>query len=555
MRFAKILVIIMLAALISPLSAENLKIVQMEDPVYLFLDKGYAKGWINYIPYVKPYTTNRILEYLGIIGNKYKTDPEKFSDIDISELDSHIDRLSGNNYSLIKATDGEFRTELNIAPHTALNTKPDSISDTAFTLGADLSIDLHAGDSLYLGLSTDSYLEFESWEEAPYRKFYYPKKPDFNMYTVNLDSGGQSFNHDAAHAPGEPEISIRMNQLNQTTIDANIAMITFGRNSLSWGPSQFANLALSSTSSPYEYFSLDIPIGEKIYFTWMTGFLKQTNELWEDTGGKQITGHRFEYQVSDWFMFSFYETVVYSERFELAYINPFSLYYISEVNQGDLDNKMGGFDFLFRFDSSNIYLSLFVDDWDFGELFNPAYFHNEMGTTLGYRNYSIMQGLTLTAEYTYLNHWVYTHKTISDSSNNYTHYGTNLGHPLQPNSHMIYLDLRYDKDVQRTFGLSFWFTQNGYGDVYTHAHDGVDWDMDGLYEEGVQNYKFLDFGVDGSVRETNIDATIYSEYRIPFYGIKLYTSYSIEHTWNKNLTEGDNGWDHILTLSGKWQAY
>ena len=72
-----------------------------------------------------------------------------------------------------------------------------------------------------------------------------------------------------------------------------------------------------------------------------------------------VTGHRFEYQVTDWLMFSIYETVVYSERFELAYINPFSLYYISEVNQGDLDNKMGGFDLIFRFASSNLYLSTF----------------------------------------------------------------------------------------------------------------------------------------------------------------------------------------------------
>ena len=103
--------------------------------------------------------------------------------------------------------------------------------------------------------------------------------------------------------------------------------------------------------------------------------------------------------------------------------------------------------------------------------------------------------------------------------------------------------------------MSFWLTQHGYGDVYTHAND-VGWDMDGLYDEDVENYNFLDFGVDGAVRETNLDATLYTEYRIPYYGLIFYAAYSLEHTWNKDLVEGDDsGWDHFLTLSAKWQAY
>ena len=556
MKHLKLILILTLLAAVSPLPAESLKNIPSEDPVYLFLDKGYAKGWINYLPTAKPYTTKRIIEYLSIINSTYKTSPEKFTKIDIKELESHTKRLKGERYSLLKSKDGEFRGEVNISPHSEITTAPDKIKDTASIFGADISVDLYAGENLYMGFSTDSYLALETWEEPPYRKFDSPLKPDFNMFTINLETGGQSFNHDANHTEGVAELSIRMDQLNQTTIEAGLTTFTFGRNSLSWGPSQFANLALSDTSKPYEYLTFDIPIGEKMYFIWMTGFLKQTNELGEESGNKLITGHRFEYQATDWFMFSFYETVVYSERFELAYVNPFSLYYISEVTQGDLDNKMGGFDFMFRFASSNIYLSLFVDDWDFGQLFNPAYFHNEMGLTLGYRNYNITPGLTFTAEYTYLNHWVYTHKTINDENNNYTNYGSNLGHVLQPNSHMVYFDFRYNADIKKTYGLSFWFTQNGYGDVYTHAHDdGVGWDMGGLYDEGVLNYKFLDFGVDGAIRETNIDATLYTEYRIPFYGVKLYASYSLEYTNNKNLNKGDNSWDNILTLSGKWQAY
>ncbi len=551
-----IITIALSAAVITPLSADNLKNISLEDPVYLFLDKGYAKGYIDYIPSVKPYPVKRATEYLRMMENRWKTSPEIFSESDIRELLSHKERLEGEHFSLLKNETEQFRTELNIAPHASINTSPDSLNDTIIAPGAELEIDIQAGDSLYLGLTTDSYLSFESWDDAPYRKFEEPAKPDFNMYTVNLSTGGTSFNLDADRAVGEPELSIRMNQINQTTIDADIVLITFGRNSLSWGPSQFANLALSSTSVPYEYLTFDMPVGEKIYFTWMTGFLKQSDIEGDDDEKKLISGHRIEYQLTDWFQFSFYETVVYSERFELAYANPFSLYYISEVNRGDLDNKMGGFDFSFRFAQSNLYLSLFVDDWDFGQLFNPAYYHNEMGVTLGYRNYSIMDGLTVTTEYTYLNQWVYTHKEVNGHRNNYAHTGISLGHTLPPNAQMLSFDFRYDTDLNKTYGILFRFIQDAYGDINTHAHDdGVTWGMGGLYEEDVENYKFLDYGVDGAVRETTLDSTLYTEYRIPYYGIKLSAELTIEYIHNKNKIEGDHEWNSILTLSGKWQAY
>ncbi len=539
-----------------PSAAQNLRNIPYTDPVYLFLDKGYAKGWIGYLPLSRPYSEKRVIEYLSIIESSYKTSPEKFSDPEITELYSHKNRIEGERYSFIRSEEGKFSGEINMSPHISASTAAGRISDTDAVTGSELSIDLYAGDKLYMGLSADSYAEIETWDKEPYRKFNSPLKPDFNMYTFNLDNGDQGFNHEAIHSEGDTEISLRMNQLNQTTIDAGLIMLSFGRNSLSWGPSRFANLSLSSTSKPYEYLTFDIPVGENMYFTWMTGFLRQTNELQEEGGSKIISGHRFEYQMTDWFMFSFYETVVYTDRFELAYVNPFSLYHISEVTQGDLDNKMGGFDFLFRFASSNLYLSLFVDDWDLGQILNPSFFHNEMGVTLGYRSYALLSGLTLTLEYTYLDHWVYSHKTVNGDNNNYTNYGSNLGHLLQPNSQMICLDLRFDADIRKTFGLSFWFTQHGYGDVYTHASDeGVGWDMDGLYDEGVKNYSFLDIGVDGAVLETNVDATLYTEYRIPFYGISLYASYSIEYTGNENLVKGENSWDHILTVSGKWKAY
>ena len=104
--------------------------------------------------------------------------------------------------------------------------------------------------------------------------------------------------------------------------------------------------------------------------------------------------------------------------------------------------------------------------------------------------------------------------------------------------------------------MEFRFIQDAYGDIYTHASDaGVGWEMGGLYSEDVKNYSFLDFGVDGAVRETTFDSTLYTEYRIPFYGVKLSAALTVEYVHNRDKVEGDHEWNSILTLSGKWNAY
>ncbi|MCL2480405.1 MAG: capsule assembly Wzi family protein, partial [Spirochaetaceae bacterium] len=517
-RIILLAVIILFILLNTNVFAQTMKQVVYDDPVYFFLDKAYAKKWIFYLPTSKPYTEKKVYAMLNEALSTFKVSPEKFSSRDIDDLLFYMDRIAGDKFSLLNLNEATFSASANAAPHVDFNMALDTPSDTATVLGADLIIDLTLADAFYLGLKADQYLILETWENSPYRKFHNSHYPDFNMYTYNLTKGIKGFNNLGDRPAfdegedGDTEFSIRMNQLNQMTIDLNLATVSFGRNSFMWGPSQFSNNILSNTSKPYEYFSLDIPFGEKIYFTWMTGFLRDRMPLQsEEDGRKLITAHKFEFQIKEWLMFSIYEAVVYSPKFELAYLNPFSLYYISEVTQGDYDNKFGGFDFIFRFAPATIYLSIGFDDWDFGELFNPSYYHNILLTTLGVRHYDLIQGLTITLEATYLNHWAYTHA----SANTLTHYDANLGSVLEPNSYIIYLDFKYDYSLKSTYGVSFWLTQHGYGSINEHPsdHNGTGWCL-GLYDPWNGNYKFLDYGIDGINRETNIDLSIYTEYRI-----------------------------------------
>lgn len=547
--------------------SQTLKNVPYDNPVYHFLDKAYAKSWIEVLHSARPYTEKKVYELLKEIESTYKSSPEKFLPLDIKELELNLKRIQGDKFSLFKTSSDNFSLELNLSPYITSNVSTGKLDGTATAtaLGSGISIDVTASKYLYLGLTSDVYLMLETGEGSPYSRFTPAHYPDFNMMTYNLTTGTDGFNNEGARSDGDTEFSIRMDQLNQVTIDAVIATITLGRNALSWGPSNFANMSLSKTAKPYEYITFDIPFGEKIYFTWMTGFLKDKTALRAAEDGKKlISAHRLEWQILDWLMVSIYETVVYDEKFELAYIIPFSLYYIAEVAQGDNDNKQAGIDLVFRVPRTVIYFSFFVDDWDFGQLFKASYYHNEMGVTLGARHYDLLPGLTISGEYTYLNQWMYTHKLVNGKRNNYTHYGSPLGHVVPPNSHIFYIDFRYDFSTSFTAGISGWFFQHGYGDASVHASDGPDWDISGAYDPWDDYYNYLDFGIDSIVKETAFDITLYGEYKIPYYGVKIFASWSTEYFYNKSWIdnsgkdenrEGANEWRNSFSIGGKWQAY
>ncbi|MCQ2603564.1 MAG: capsule assembly Wzi family protein [Spirochaetia bacterium] len=555
-KLAFILLIVTLAAI--PAAAQSAKNLVYDDPVYEFLDKAYSKGWIYYMPDVKPYTEKRALQYLNEVKALVLENPDSLTDSEKEQLYHYIDRLKGDKFNLFSYRGEHFGADANLAPHAGLNADLGDLQDNSSSVGSDFILDLYAGKNVYLGVRSDIYAVLDNWETAPYRLYQDPLKPDFNMYTYNLDTKDKGFNHHAERSVGDTELSLRMDQINQFSADLPFTHISAGRNALNWGPGELASLSLSKTSKPYEYLFFDFPIGGKMYYSWMTGFLRDVEEFGAtEDQDKMISSHRFEFQPWKWFMFSVYETVIYSQRFAPGYINPFSLYYISEVFGGDRDNKFGGMDFVFRFCATKLYLSLYMDDWDFDKMFNINYFHNIAGLTAGYKFYDVVPKLDLTLEYTYLSHWMYTHKLFSgDKRNSYSHYGSSAGHFLPPNSQLVYADITYNASPEWKGGLSFMYTQHGFGNINTHAHDdGIGWDIGGAYKDWDDEYKFLDHGISGIHKESNLDFTLHGEYRIPYYGVKLNAAFSLDYTKNKGNIKGEDEWRGILALGAKWQAY
>ncbi len=538
----KIIAFLLIFSAAASLSAQKIKNVPYDSSIYNFLDKAYARGWIYYLPQTRPYSEKKCFEYLLSV-NEYLTEhPDEAAPIIKKQLYGYLKLLKDERYHNIKSkkkflgTYGLFDFGFDTGLTAPLNRLGDSVPTVSQTFIGEMYSDI-----FFLGLESRTTLALIPYSTSPYRKFHKPYDADYNLYTWNLTSGSGGFNLNENHTPGHVDVSLLVNSKSQISLDLKLVSFHFGRESLSWGPSPNSNLSLSRTAKPYDYIRMDLPMGKKANFTWMTGFLRDADAK------KIINTHRFEIQPFKCFQFAIYESVIYSNRFELGYINPFSLYYISEVMNGDHDNKLGGMDFVFRAPKAKIYFSVFADDWDLGKLFRTNYFHNECGFILGTQIFDIVPGLYMNFEYAHMSHWMYTHER---HSNSYQHYGSHLGHYLNPNAHIAFMDIKYDIKPTLTVGTSFWFTQDGPTDIDSDPHN-PGWDM-GIYDDWNNYYNYMDYGISGAIRETNIDWTLSCEYRIPYYGVKIRGSYSLEYTKNEHKVAGRNRWNHIVGIEAAW---
>ena len=557
MRLRTIYILAPLLLLIAPsLYSQNLKLVPHTDPVNSYLERAYVLGWIDYLSNMRPYTEGQVLAHLAEIRSYFMDHPNEETPLQRDQLNGFLERFKGERYHMLRKTwDPGGELILETPAHFDFASRLNEISNTAPRIGPAIFLSFDYNDRIYFNQNTSIGFGYFPNSLSPYRKFHEPPLHDQNVNTWFLGSGTEGFNHQQDHPQGNPDISYFVNSVSQTSIDFNLGTFHLGRGTFSWGPSPLVNVSLSNLSKPYEYFALSLPLGTWGSASSMVGFLEDVGDDYQDIHPKLISIHRAEVQFFDWFLFSFYESVIYSQRFEIVYLLPFSIYYVAEVRKGDYDNKQLGFDFVFRFPPAKIYLSTFADDWTFSHQFSLGYYHNEIAILLGVELVDLIPRTQLILEYALLTHYMYTHKESFDEEekvhnyNNYEHFNTHLGHFLNPNSHMIRLSGKCDLAENTILGADLWFTQDGRGDINTPP----DWakDME-LY--GVDNREDLFFDFLDGIRESNFDFTLSAEHRIPFYGLRFKASYSLEHTWNVGKVEGENRWDHKLLFEASFLA-
>lgn len=203
--------------------------------------------------------------------------------------------------------------------------------------------------------------------------------------------------------------------------------VELGRNAHQWGPGYNETLALSAGSNPYDYVKLQ---------TWYR-FLKFQYihaSLRSDVGNKYLAAHRLEVRPLNNLIIGGYEAVVYSRSApEFVYLNPIVPFHIAEHHQGDKDNNVLGFDWVWRIKPGySVYGEVLIDDMNFSKNLTTWY-GNKWGLSYGLFliNPFHIPDSEWRFEYRRIDPWVYTH---TKPVNSYTHYNFSLGSSLPPNS-------------------------------------------------------------------------------------------------------------------------
>lgn len=253
-------------------------------------------------------------------------------------------------------------------------------------------------------------------------------------------------------------------ELAMSLLDNNI-QLRWGSIQRDWGVGQ-NNFMLAGSARSFNGIELAINFSPWLQYNFITGSLGKfwinsdlrtpentsffqeyhfSDTQWGTTLDNNFSAHRVEVRLPYNISLGIYESVLYRKRFELGYLNPFSILMFEQNLLGDWDNMLAGVDFQWRMPGIlRIYGTAATTEMN--EISPKRFF-------IAPRNVLSMQGgidvhlpvgqfSKFTFQYTYLAPFFYTHyPTKLDYTNDeyryelmYVNKGENLGYPLRPNS-------------------------------------------------------------------------------------------------------------------------
>jgi hypothetical protein len=238
--------------------------------------------------------------------------------------------------------------------------------------------------------------------------------------------------------------------------DVDWLRLTIGREQLLWGMGYGDRLILSSNTLPFDYGKIDLQY-KSLHYSFFSGSLTGKDTLGNQYSSKYIAAHRLEFDLFSRVRLGLSEMILYSNRpINFAYLNP--LIFLASADRtadpSNVNNALIGIDFeVLPIKDLRVTATLLIDDLNFETLKyvgedvrgNDNKFGWQGGVTwtdaFGFPN------LSLTGEYTRINPFVYSHRSIANS---YSHLDLPLGPLLQPNSDEWLLGF----DLDLTYRLS-----------------------------------------------------------------------------------------------------
>lgn len=264
---------------------------------------------------------------------------------------------------------------------------------------------------------------------------------------------------------------------------------------------------------------------------------------------KMISIQQMSVTPTDWLSLLFSSSAIWGKRFEIAYLTPLLMPFMTQEFNGDFDNVSITAGFALRLPKvGKVYGSLFLDETSGSSIEAIFKYPRNMYAYQGgiQTPISFLPFGTLTLQYTKINPFVYTHY-IEDNypsssipvSLSYTNEGQNLGYFLPPNSDEIMLKVETFPKPNLLTTFKYQLVRHGTNDA------SIDNDSDGIPDGQIygdiyipydytQIYPFKDFLNDGIYDWSNI-VSLKGEYRFPSYPLTVGLEYFFSHTfWDRN---------------------
>lgn len=319
--------------------------------------------------------------------------------------------------------------------------------------------------------------------------------------------------------------------------------ILAGRDYVYWGSSPYKSVGISDNSPPFEQLRLTGRIPCKIGTLKATAFTAQLNSTWHDDGTtrylakRYLSAHRIDYQFSDWLEIGIAEWVLYGgdvQSVKWHYLNPILPYYAVQYNAKNDDNIMLSFDAAFRpINGVRLYAEWLADDFQYQSDSNDPHATSWLTGIEWYPQFTERK-LGIHSEYVKVNRWAYTHL---DPDNQFTHFGTMIGHPIGTDADLFSLRLSYQATPSSVIETGVSHQRNGEAGI-----------TDRFYGEDFENIPFP-----SGVVEALTEIRIGWNYR-PLTGLKGSAFYAWRNTQNLEHKESETKQQHrlVMLLSYVW---
>lgn len=233
-----------------------------------------------------------------------------------------------------------------------------------------------------------------------------------------------------------------------------------GKDLMSWGYAQDGNVVLSDKAPSFPFLRLDLQPASWLSFNYFHGWLEsvqvdssrsytlEDGRLRRVFRDKYLASHSITLRPFRGFYFSIGESMVYSDRLELAYLMPLNFYRLTDHLVSNRDNSAGdNAQFFVAFSSrdhvpnTHLFLDFFMDDVSVGDIFNAEKQINSFAWTIGASTTDPgIANLTLSGEYSRVNPFVYQHFIPSAT---YTSSNYRIGHWIGNNSDSWFGKIHY----------------------------------------------------------------------------------------------------------------